>query len=324
LSFKDIRGEASAIAFLKNAVSAGRVASAYIFLGVSGCGKMLAAMNFAKLLNCAGPADGEPCEACASCVKINARSHPDVKIFEKEDGKSEFGIDVVLEAVRSITLKPYEARKKVFVIDDADMMSEEASNAVLKTLEEPPQDSILILIVEDIRSISQTIRSRSQTVKFFPMPVRDIEDILTREHRLPHDTAAILAGLSQGSIGKALRYSKNGFLEKRDRVIDGLRAGKLLDSDLEKAKRSELVEYLDIMLSWYRDVLVTKAYGAASGAPILNADRSREAAKDAASFSFAYLDKAVNAIADTRSDLDKNANTKLAMNVLGIRLEERG
>lgn len=323
MSFKDIKGEAAAVSFLKNVFSAGRVANAYIFLGPSGCGRKLAAVNFAKLLNCAAPIGQEPCEACPSCARINSSSHPDIKILERKDGKAEFGIDIVLEAIRSISLKAYEARMKVYIVDEADLMSEEASNAVLKTLEEPPQDSVLILIVEDMHLISETIRSRSQVVKFFPMPVGEIEGILKEEYELEGSTAKVLAGLSQGSIGRALEYSKTDFLGKRERVIEGLRTGRIFDSDFEKMKRGDFIAYLDIMLSWYRDVLIAKACRADISGAILNIDRSKDIVKDALRLSFEYLDNAVNAIADTRSNLDRNANPKLSMSVLGIRLEGR-
>ena len=323
MSFKDIKGEGSAISFLKNTASSGRVASAYIFLGPSGCGKKLAAVNFAKLLNCSAPVENEPCEKCGSCIKINSMAHPDVLVLEKEEKKAEFGIDVVFEAIRSVSLKPYEARKKVYILDDADLMSEEAQNAVLKTLEEPPQDSVLVLMVEDIQTIPATIKSRSQTVKFFPMPSTDIEKILKDDHSVNAKDAEILARLSLGSIGRALDNSKNGFLEKRARVIDGLRNKKIFNTDFEKMKREDFAGYLDIMLSWYRDLLVTKAY-AGKDVDILNIDKVDDVKREAKRLSFEYLDNAVNVVADAKEHLDRNANPKLTMSVLGIRLEERG
>lgn len=323
MSFQDIKGEGSAISFLKNAASGGRVASAYIFLGPSGCGKKLTALNFAKLLNCASPLEGEPCEKCASCVKINSSAHPDILVLEKEEKKTDFGIDIVFEAIRSASLKPYEARKKVYILDDADIMSEPAQNAVLKTLEEPPQNLVLILMVEDIHSVSETIKSRSQIVKFFPMPPADIEKILRDDHKTDARDARVLSRLSMGSIGKALENSKNGFLEKRAKVIDGLKDNRIFDYDFEKMKRDDFAGYLDIMLSWYRDLLVTKAL-AGESADILNVDKADDIKKEAKRLSFEYLDNAVNAIADAKDYLNRNANPKLTMNVLGIRLEERG
>lgn len=323
MSFKDIRGEGAAIEFLKNTASRGRIASAYIFLGPPGCGKRLAAINFAKLLNCAAPSEGEPCEKCASCIKINSSAHPDVLVLEKEEKKAEFGIDIALEAVRSVSLKPYEARKKVYIFDGADLMSEDGRNAILKTLEEPPQDAVLILLVEDIQTVPATIKSRSQAVKFFPMPAADIEKILRDDHKVNAKDARVLSRLSLGSIGRALKNSKDGFLEKRAGVIDALRSRRIFDSDFEKMKRDDFSGYLDIMLSWYRDVLVTKAF-AGDGAGILNIDRIDDIKREAERLSFEYLDNAVNAVADAKGNLDRNANPKLTMCVLGIRLEERG
>ena len=323
MSFKDIKGEAAAVSLLKNAASIGRVASAYIFLGPSGCGRKLAALNFAKLLNCSSAADGEPCERCPSCVKINSSTHPDIRVLGKEESRSELGIDIVLEAIKSIGLKAYEAKRKVYIIDGADLMSEEASNAALKTLEETPGDSVMVLLIEDINSIPQTIRSRSQTVKFFPMPAKDIEAVLKKEHGMDGATAGILALLAQGSMGRAIEYSKNGFLDKRSRVLAGLRSGKIFNSDFDKMKRDDFLAYLDIMLTWYRDVLVTKAC-AGDAKTILNVDMIRQIGSDAAKFSYEYLDNAVRVVTDTRSGIESNANSKLAMSVLGIRLKERG
>ncbi len=338
MSFKDIKGQDNAIEFLKNSIDNDKVSHAYMFIGPAGVGKKATAINFAKALNCLSPKDEGPCDpstnsgshpelvegcdVCAQCKKIDASNHPDVLIATPAKEDSSFGIDRIRAVTKDIGLRPYEGRKKVYILDSADSMTQEAQNALLKTLEEPPSESVLILIVENINAIFPTIQSRAKRVRFFPLLPEIIKKILIDSYKLDRDKAEVLSRISSGELGKALKYNDEDFFEKRKRIIDGLKDGALLDSDLDGLSKSELRLALDIMLTWYRDILVTKA-GVDGRFALVNVDRLSLIRDEAKRSSFEALNNIINQVILTGSFLEQNVNPKLAMGVLGINLTRR-
>ncbi len=319
MSFKDIRGQDKAVLFLKNSIANNRVAHAYIFLGPSGVGKKYSALNFAKALNCQAEEAERPCDQCVFCRKIDSGIHPDVFLVAPEKEGASTGIDRVREVIRSIGLKPYEARYKVYIIDDAGSMTADAENALLKTLEEPPPESVLILIAESAQDLFSTIISRSQVVRFSALTIDEVKGILTEVYKVDEPRAHILARLFSGSLGEALKHKDANFFEKRSRIIDGLLNKTLFDSDFEGISRQELKLYLDIMLTWYRDMLIAKT-GFAQRSALVNVDKEDLISSQAKSRDFGYIDSVIRQIILTTSFLDQNANQKLAMNVLGVKI----
>lgn len=293
MSFKDIKGQDSAVSFLKAALANGKIAHAYIFLGPEGVGRKKAAIDFAKALNCiTRESDNGPCDRCASCRKIDSSNHPDVFLLEPE-GKGELiKMERVHELINNIALKPYEGRKKVYIIDGADSMRGDVANALLKTLEEPPSESVMILIVERLENIFSTIISRSQVVRFFSLKTEATGEVLDR----------------------------------RNAIIDNLIRGSFFDIDFEGLSKDESRVSLDIMLTWYRDILLAKA-GLTEGRAFVNIDKYdaiMDASKD---ISEEDLEDIIKAIIMTNSFLDRNVNMKLAMSVLGLKIlkkDERG
>ncbi|MDD5436620.1 MAG: DNA polymerase III subunit delta' [Candidatus Omnitrophica bacterium] len=319
MSFKDIRGQDSAAEFLKRSVKNNKVSHAYIFAGPSGVGKKFAAINFAKAVNCLDPKDGDPCDSCVQCKKIDASNHPDVLIFSPAKEDASFGIDKIRLLTKQIGMKPYEGLKKVYILDSADSMTQEAQNSLLKTLEEPPPESVLILIAESFTAVFATIRSRAEKVRFFPVADKETLAILTDIHKIDKEKAVILARVSSGSIGKALKYNTDDFFKARKQMIDGLEKGTLADLDFDNLPRSELRFRLDVILTWYRDALVAKA-GAQGSSELVNGDRLGPIREFAARSSFEALNNMIEQVILTGSFLDENANPKLAMSVLGMNL----
>lgn len=353
VSFKDIKGQDSAINFLKGILKTGRISHAYIFLGPRGIGRKLTALNFAKALNClledgeapCGPSVNsgfdpeqrrriEGCGQCVSCKRIGAANHPDVLLIEKDGasiktlrqaqslypGRSrEIKIGSIREVIRLAGLKPYEARKKVFIIDDSASMNAESSNALLKTLEEPPADSIFILIAESLDSLLATIVSRCTVVKFFPLDRNEVKEILTKVYDVDEKKAHILSCISSGSLGEALRLKDESFFEKRSRAIKALQDKTFFDSDFEELSREDLQAYLDIMLTWYRDILVAKS-GHRKESILVNIDKFDDIINEAKETKFEFLYEVIKEIISTGYFLEQNANPKLAMSVLGLKL----
>lgn len=320
MSFRDIKGQDRAATFLKRSIANDRVAHAYIFLGPRGVGKFTTALNFAKALNCQKPADNEPCEVCASCRKIQTFNHPDLFIAKLEKDETSIKIERIRQLIKDIGMKPYEGRKKVYIIDGADLMTQESSNALLKTLEEPPSDSVMILIAENLGLLFHTIVSRSQIVRFFALKPEIVTEILVKEHALDAQHAHILAHLSSGRLGEALAYAQPAFFDRRSAVIDGLLKRTLFDGEFDGG-RKDIYITLDIMLTWYRDILVAQA--GLDDKMLFNIDK-KDAIYDAAKrLDAGYVLSAIRHIIETGSSLDQNANQKLAMNVLGLHISNR-
>ncbi|HRZ87475.1 MAG TPA: DNA polymerase III subunit delta', partial [bacterium] len=184
MSFKDVIGHKTIVAQLKNAVSSGRVGNAYLFSGPTGIGKKTVAAQFAKALNCLKN-DPDGCGECESCRKADASSHPDVKWCGPAGASRSIKIESVRELIRNAGMKPYEGRRKVFVLAEAETLNPASGNALLKTLEEPPADTVFILTTSHKDALLPTIRSRCQTVEFQPLPAKTMEEIARSRYSLP-------------------------------------------------------------------------------------------------------------------------------------------
>lgn len=318
MSFKGIKGQDKAIEILRRSVENGRVGHAYIFLGPAGVGKFTTALAFAQALNCPAAKGGEACGECPSCRKILKSNHPDVFAVRPEKDSTSIKIEQMRELIRALGLKPYEGKKKVYIIDGAEAMTPETSNALLKTLEEPPPDSVLILVAENLDNLFSTVVSRSQVVRFFPLSADDVSEILVKEYGVDQERAGVLACLSSGRLGEALRYSEGKLFDKRARLIDSLINKDFFDSDFEGVSRDEMRLFLEMMLTWFRDILVYKELG--PDASLINVDRKDAIGKEAADSSSGYLCDAIRRIIETLSYLDQNANQKLAIAALGMKL----
>ncbi|MBI4395925.1 MAG: DNA polymerase III subunit delta' [Elusimicrobia bacterium] len=225
-----------------SAIKEDRIPHAYLFVGPDGVGKKTAALRWAKLLNCRRPVTPlEACEACPGCRKISAFNHPDVLwmnfeyqaqlLKEPVEKQKALKIDTVREMERSLRMKPFEAQRKIVILDPAESLVEAAAHALLKILEEPPPNTHLVLIAADAGQLLGTIRSRCQWVRFRPLPLRDIVGFLKmKEAGITEDAAQTAALGSEGSPGRALAL---------------LQEGEELDFDWESASLSELLSFCE-------------------------------------------------------------------------------
>jgi DNA polymerase-3 subunit delta' len=218
MAFSDIKGQDKAIEFLNAAIKNGKIAHAYVFGGPNGCGRSLLARNFAKALNCEDK-DKAPCDHCSSCRKIDRDIHPDVKWIRKDDRSRQIKIGQIREIESQIILRPYEGHYKVFIIVEAELMNIEASNSFLKTLEEPPQNSVLILIVERPKDLLPTIASRCQAMRLGPMRTSELSSVLMSKYGMVKEKAEFISKISEGRLGKAISC-KNDMLDWKNGVLE--------------------------------------------------------------------------------------------------------
>jgi len=188
---------------LHRSILAGTLAHAYIFSGPDGLGKKHLALNLARSLNCRASDPGLTfCGECAGCRKIDDGRHPDVQVIEPET--KVFRIDQVRQLIQDIQFLPAEGRYRLFILESAEKMNDEAANSLLKTLEEPPPKSILVLLTTNYYALLPTIRSRCQVLKFMPISTAELEEALVSRHGYSPRDAAKTARLAHGSLGAAL------------------------------------------------------------------------------------------------------------------------
>jgi len=225
MKFSDITGQETIIEVLKRAIRDDRCSSAYLFAGPDGVGKKMTALAFARVLNCTGRGKGsaDACGECVSCRKISANNHPDVRIIGVAEDKKEISIEQIRDLERDVSYKPLEALKKVYIIEDANALNMAAANCLLKTLEEPPLNVVLILIASNIHGILATIRSRCQIFRFRTIPARAIQKFLRERCDQQEDKAEAIARLACGRLGEAVKYASSGIesvMEQVRRAMD--------------------------------------------------------------------------------------------------------
>lgn len=323
MSFENIKYQDRAIDLLKGYIRHGRIASSYLFSGPEGVGKHLAAVNFAKALNCDNLKD-DACGSCGSCLKIDKKQHPDVHFFgvqeEEEDSAHSIKIEDIRSLQKDISLRPYEAKYKIFIIDNAHQLTPEAANALLKTLEEAPAQSVIILVTHKSPLLFKTIISRCQILKFYPLPRLELSGILEKEYAFDRGQAHFIAFLSEGRLGNALRLKDRDILRERNKIIDDIVLSKNKTTDEYcVAGKEKLRFYLNLISTWFRDIYLLKA--GVSIAAIINSDRSDELAKAAQRYSFMDLDRIFATISDALMYIDRNINTRLVLSHLNLALK---
>lgn len=263
MNFKEIIGHDLPVGILKRAIAHGTLAHAYIFAGEGGIGKKTVALTLAAAVNCSAPSDDGGCGRCPSCAKMRSLSHPDIHIISP-DG-DEIKIDQVRDVQAELALKPFEGKKKILIVDDADRMNVAAANAFLKTLEEPPGDSIIILVTAAPGSLLPTIHSRCQKISFNPLPRRVLADVLMKKRGVGEDEAVFLAALARGSIGRALSMDVEAEKAERGEVLQliagaaGMSGGAIVAyAERWHKNREKFERFIEMGIEWLRDVLVYK------------------------------------------------------------------
>jgi len=271
MPFTDILAQDHIIDHFNKAIKADHLSHAYIFTGQEGVGKTLFTKEFAKALNCKN-SENDSCNSCTNCNRIEMLNHPDVFWIEREEKAKFIKIENIRNLQNSVRLSPLESEYKIFIIKEADRMNEEASNCLLKTLEEPSPNTIIILIANSIAPIKDTIRSRCQIIRFQPIPSRIIESQLTDKSDADANKIGWISRFCNGSLANALHLLDDNHYEMNSDIvtrmtepdIDNLAfAEEVIDSYLSagdslEEKRQILKSILHCILQLYRDLLLVK------------------------------------------------------------------
>ena len=318
LLLDNIKGQETAVRYLKNNLSSQRIANSYLFFGPQGVGRTLAVKAFAASLMCGNKTfDGEPCGMCPSCNRIESADHPDVNWIKPEKNKA-IKIVEVRQAKERLSLKPFEAPVSICVIEDAHMMTTEASNALLKVLEEPPGKSLIILVSDKKELLLPTVLSRCSEVRFKSLPLGECRDIILQNSDVDHEKAEFLAYFSQGAPGVALGMIEEGVIDRKEELAG--RIEEIVNEQYascmswDSEKKDVILEDLDLLILMFRDIAL-----AASGLDELVLDKELISSGILDHYAAYSVDK-ISAILDKLIEIKRsvmgNVNPKVAAQIL--------
>jgi len=321
MPFKDIKGQDLALKTLSAYQESGRLGGGYLFTGPASVGKRMAARILSQALNC-GLASNDACGACASCIKIEKGLHPDVHMISQEEEGGDIKIGQMRQLQKEMSLKAYEGKRKVFIIDNAHTLTPEASNCLLKVLEEPSGESLIILITDKPNTLFKTVISRCKIVKFKAQEREALEAGLRQDYGLDNGLAHFLAYFCEGRIGEALRLKNCDILTSKNAIIDRLMAPSSFSLEgLGIEDRQSFRFCLNILNTWFRDLYLMKTVAIDSEA--INFDRKGDLLKAAAGFSHLDLERILNFLSSISFYLDANINTRLLLHNLKAQIWER-
>ncbi len=313
-------GQELAIAVLLRTLEQGRVPHAYLLMGVSGLGKRTAALEVASRLLCiqsAAPA-APSCGQCFPCRHYQAGSSPDWVELAAETGE-EIRIASVREIGHWAYLKPRESHHRLVLIDPVEAMTPYAANALLKTLEEPPDALTFILISHRPERVPATIRSRCQPVAFRPAAVASVEHWLLEERGVSPDKASLAARLAGGCPGQALNWLEQPLVQQRDAVVSALEASRLRDlkavlQTAQQWSQGPVASWYPFVMAWLQDLYRVKVVGeGVERAVLVNGDRVEQLQRHARELSYAELEQVQRVGRQLEGNLARRANPLLAI-----------
>jgi DNA polymerase-3 subunit delta' len=315
--FADILGHDRIIEVLRRSLRTGKTAHSYLFEGIPGCGRKKTALALTQALFCAAFQD-DACGVCPSCRKTDGGNHPDIHLIAPLPDKRDISIDQLREMQHILSLRPYEAQRKVCIIDPAERMSIGAANSLLKTLEEPPGNALIILLTENVGMLLSTVRSRCQVIRFAPLSPEHVLVLLERNGMTP-EAAALVAPMSGGSLQKALELDNEALCARRETALTRVQSlnihkiATVFDAAEElSGNRDATLELLDMLLSFFRDAV----HLGAGNSEIVNRTVRPAIESIAARRSLPRNLELLEQIYETRRAVQRNANPKLALDHL--------
>lgn len=312
----NILGQDTIKSLFKKSVERGTISHSYLIEGEWGLGKMEMAKFIAATLLCLNNDYVDACGECSNCRKVNSLSHPDVNVIDEKTIK----IDNIRDSIEEVHKKPYEGQKKVLIIKNFHTATIESQNAILKTLEEPPETSTLILLAENTLSILDTIKSRCQMLKMFRVDPLLVEKELLNKG-ISKSICEFAACYSEGNIGIAEKACTEEFLSLREEIINmainiftkskynALKYGETLTK-----YKDNISEVLDIFTSVYRDIIMLKI--GRNHSRIINKDKIEILVEESYRLSYNKLEQALNVIKGARNSLTRDTNFQLTMEVM--------
>lgn len=325
--FKNILGHEKVIESLQNALMLDKVSHAYILEGEEGSGKMTTAEAFAMALQCE-KGGKDACMECSSCRQALTRNNPDI-IYLQPTKERIISVDDIRHQINeSVSIKPYSSKYKVYIVDHAEKMNEAAQNALLKTIEEPPQYVVILLLTTNKETFLPTIRSRCVALQMHPVSDELICNYLQTVLGVSEEEALLCTAFAQGNLGKAANLSgSEDFLQIKLATVQLMKRIKEIDLyELTQAVKQigeyklRISEYFDLMTIWFRDILVYKATSDAN--KLVFRDEVYDIKKQASISSYEGIQKIIDAIMTAKTRINSNVNLELALELMLLTIKE--
>ena len=325
-SFSEIVGHEQIKEHMQAAIRDKKPFHAYLFQGEEGVGKEALARTFAAGLQCQSESADKPCKECVSCRQMESGNQPDVIWVTRE--KASLGVDEIREQLcNTMDIKPFSSPYKIYLVPEAEKMTEAAQKALLKTIEEPPEYGIVILMTSNISALLPTIQSRCLTMEFRPLSTAVVESYVKEHCQVPDYQARASAAFAQGNLGKAMRYAKSeDFIERKDHIISLLRHVEQMDLSEMLAvikdlgtRKDEVRDYIDLMVLWYRDVLLFKATKDIN--QLLFQDEASYISREASHRSYEKIEEILQAFEKAKVRLRANVNFDITMELMLLALK---
>lgn len=326
-NFSEILGHDKIKEHLQSAINLNKVSHAYIFNGESGSGKKSLAKVFAKTLQCEAGKDN-PCNECHSCKQVDTGNQPDI-IWVSHEKPTSIGVeDIRDQVIGDIQIKPYSSRYKIYIIDEAEKLTPQAQNALLKTIEEPPAYGIIILLTTNADLFLQTILSRCVQLDLKPVEDDIIQDFLIKRYQVPDYEARFAVSFAQGRIGRAVSIiNSKEFVEMKNHALHVLKyANEMTVSELIDAVKyvnnykMNINDYIDLMAMWFRDVLIFKSTNDSN--LLLFKDELTLIKKQAEKSSYEGLEEIIESMDKAKIRLKANVNFDLTLELMFLTMKD--
>ena len=325
--FTDIIGQEQLKEHLQNAIAMNKVSHAYLINGERSSGKEFAAKVFAAALQCE-KGGTEPCGECHSCIQEKSGNQPDI-IFVSHDKPNTIGVeDIRTQINNDIGIKPYSSPRKIYIMNEGEKMTVQAQNALLKTLEEPPEYAVILILTTNVDALLPTILSRCVVLNMKPVPDHKVKKYLMEELQIPDYKANICVAIARGNIGKAKMLASSEEFEKvKEEAVSLVKYINDMDiSEVVKAIKKiseyqfDVTDYLDILSVWYRDVLLFKATKDANSLIFKNEIQYIRKVADRSTYE--GIETIVKALQQAKRRLEANVNFDLTMELLLLTIQE--
>ena len=325
--FSDVLGHEQTILHMKHAIEMDKVSHAYIISGEKGSGKKLLADLFARTLQCERKGT-EPCMECRSCKQALSLNQPDIIRVMHEKPNTISVEDIRTQINGDIMIRPYSSPYKIYIVDEAEKLSVQAQNALLKTIEEPPVYAVLLLLTTNAGMLLQTIRSRGVILELNPVSSPMVKNYLMEQLEVPEYHADICTAFAQGNVGKAKRLalsdSFSEMLEHALHLVKYIHDMEVVDmiSDLKRINtyKMEINDYLDLLTVWYRDVLMFKATRDADS--LIFSHELISIREKAQKSSYEGLECIIKSLEKAKIRLNANVNFDMALELLLLTMKE--
>lgn len=326
--FADIVGQEPLKEHLENAIKMDKVSHAYVINGDKNAGKEFIAKIFAMALQCENRQGIEPCGECHSCKQALSGNHPDI-IFITHEKPGTIGVDDIRRQINNdVAIKPYKGPRKIYIMNEGEKMTVQAQNALLKTLEEPPEYAVLLILASNVDSLLPTVLSRCVLLNMKPAKDAQIKKYLMETMEIPDYKADICVAFARGNVGKAKLLAKSEEFDKvKEEAIILLKNIKEMDLNeivtaIKKINeyKFDVNDYMDILSIWYRDVLLFKATHDANH--LIFKEEIQHIRKVADKSAYEGIEKIIDALEKSKQRLNANVNFELTMELLLLTIKE--